>query len=455
MIGLRQRPASRPPSRLVIVASTLAALGLAVGLAWFAFVAPRGVPGVKYYNLEAEFTNAANIGVGSEVRLAGRRVGQVTQTRLDSGRATLKLQLSDSVRPLRSDTRARVALKGALGARFVELTPGQRGRPLDSGETLGTRQTSSAVELLDVAQALDPPRRRQLQRTVRGLGAGFLGRGQDMNELLGTAPRVFRQTSRWTGAVLSRKGAAARFNPSVESAAAAFDPVREEAAQGLRPGARVMEAFADRREPLRQTLEEAPPALGALRKGLDASTPLLDETAGLARATIRLNRHAPGALRQASALLHDARRPLRQSEPLLRSLGGAVQPTLNALDRVEPLVEPSIRSMRNGRVQLVVLGRRPCELFQFMRNWRSMLGFGIAPGSGDPLGDLDEDLGLGALNSLRTVAITPRTTDSISADGPALPVNIPPLGVGPSLPTGFPGINAYPAPCQAWKDRLR
>jgi len=436
----RQRPMAEPTTPAVIVLAALAVFATAIGLTWFAIVAPRGVPGVSYHTLDATFVNAANVGVGSEVRLAGRRVGQVTSTELKDGRATLKLQLEDGVRPLRSDTRARISLKGLLGAKFIELAPGRNGKPLDDGDTL--RTTSTSVELLDVAQALDAQHRKRLQQTFQGLGKGFLGRGEDANALMRDAPAMLDDTTSWIDAVLARGGAAARFNPSLQSAAAAYDPVRNELAQGFAPAAQVMEAFADRREPLRQALAEAPGALRALRNGLDASTPLLHETAGFARATTRLTRRAPAALRETTRLLREAPAPLRRSEPLLHALAASVSPTLRALRRLDPVVPPSIKSLKNGRVQLVVLGQRPCELFRFMRNWRSLLGYGVKPGSGDPGGDLDDDARLGRLNSLRTVAIAPKSLDSLTVDAPT--------------PAGYrPPRNAYPGPCQAWKDATR
>ena len=441
MIGFRERPSSQPTRPAVIVATAVAALAIALALTWFALVAPRGVPGVSYYELDAEFANAANVGVGSDVRVSGRRVGQVTDTRLHAGRATLSLQLASSEGPLRSDSRARIALKGLLGAKFVEITPGRTGQELESGATLTTRQTSTAVELLDVAQALDAPHRRRLQHTVRGLGAGFLGRGEDANETLRAAPDVLADTTSWTSAVLEREGAAARLNPSAASAAEAFDPVRQELAEGFRPAARVMQAFADRRDAVRRTLEAAPPALAALREGLDAATPLLDETAGLARATTRLTRRAPAALRETRLLLREAGSPLQRTEPLLRSLAASVPSTLRLLDRLAPVAAPAGRALRNSQPQLVELGRRPCDLFRMARNWRSLLGYGVAPGSGDPLGNLDDDAGgLGGLNSLRTLAISPKSTDALTVDAPA--------------PAGSrPPNNAYPGPCLAWEDR--
>ena len=437
---MRQRPASLPPSPITVIVATVAVLAAAVALTWFAIVAPRGVPGVSYRYLDAQFADASNVPLSSEVRIAGRRVGQVTGASLHQGVATLHLQIEPGTSPLRADTRARIRLKGLLGGKFVELTPGTRGAVLRSGATLPESRTSTATDLLDALQALDAPTRRNLQRTVRGLGQGLLGRGSDLNDMLAVAPGVYRHNTALADAVLARSGAAARLVPSAESAAAAVDPVRAQLAAGFKPSAEVLGALADRGAALRATLQIAPPTLAALQRGLDAATPLLDETGGLARAAVKLTAPAPAALHETALLLRQAPAPLRASRPLLASLGRAVQPTLSFLNESAPVVSPATRAMRDGLPPLAELGRRPCDLQAFARNWRSMLGFGVAPGSGDPLGALDDDAGLGALDSLRVVLDAPTTPESLSLD---------------THTTYRPGSDAYPAPCQAEQERTR
>lgn len=428
MIPLRNQPASHVTSPLVILVVAVAAVALAAALLWVAVVSPRGVPGVDYYEVTAEFDDAANIAPLSDVRIAGRRVGQVSGIDWRRGRAAVRLQLDPDVARLRSDTTARIGLKGLLGAKFVDVSPGRHGRLLPDGATLPARRTSNSLELLDVAQALDVRRRRHLQSLVRGLGQGWAGRGESLNDMLRDAPPFLRHGRRLSSAVLAVEGSARRFVPALESAAAAYDPVREPLASGFRPQATVLRAFDARTSELQRTLEEAPRSLGALRRGMNAATPLLAETAGLARATTRFTKPAPAALRRTAALLRESRPALRETQPLLRRLAEAVPPSLAFLRRIDPVAEPAGRALGNSSPSLVEFASRPCELLTFARNWRSTLGFGVPPGSGDPTGDLDEGQGLGPLNSFRIVV------------------------------TGEPaekGASAYPPPCAAPKERVR
>jgi phospholipid/cholesterol/gamma-HCH transport system substrate-binding protein len=436
------RRASHNPSRFTIVLAALGAVGVLLALTTVALVAPRGVPGLHYYEINAQFSDASQIADLSEVRIAGRHVGQVTGSELRNGRATVTLQLFPGQGPLRSDSTARVRLKGLLGAKFVDVNPSKTGRPLPSGSTLPAKQTSTAVELLDVLGALDAPTRRRLQQSVQGLGEGFLGRGEDINGMLAAAPGFFVGADQVSGSILARTGAAARFGPSAETLAAAYDPVRQELAAGFAPEARVLNDFVARRRALDGTVAEAPSSLEALRQGLSASVPMLDETAGLARATTRLTRPAPAAFRETSVFLHRAAPALRATQPLLQKLAGAVNPTLDFLKRVDPVIDPSVKALRNNLPPLLELGRRGCDVLNFARNWRSTLGFGVATGFGDPTGTLDEGQpGLGPLNSLRVLAVRPLDSEHLNADAP------------PSQdPTH--GRNAYPAPCASITERL-
>ena len=205
------RSVSHTPSRLTIVVAAALAFAVIAALVVVALVAPRGVPGLKYYKLDAQFDDASQIADLSEIRVAGRHVGIVTNSMLRNGYAIVQLQFFPRQKPLRSDTTARIRLKGLLGAKFVDVTPGKRGRILPSGSTIAAKRTSSAVEMLDVLQAFDPRTRVALQQSVKGLGKGYLGRGQDLNEMFAAGSRFYSDAQAVSDAILARPGAAARF----------------------------------------------------------------------------------------------------------------------------------------------------------------------------------------------------------------------------------------------------
>lgn len=446
MIKLLRKPfdraASHKPSRATIVVAALAALGILAGLSYFAAVAPRGVPGYDYYKVNVEFEDTADLRLLSEVLVAGRRVGMVGELQHDGDKAVAELLLKPGERFLPADTTARIRLKNPVGAKNIELTPGDGDKVLRDGATIPVSRSSTAVDYSGLLEAFDAPTRRNLQLTVKGFGGGFLGRGQDINEFLGAAPPLFQNVDAGSRGILAREGAARRFVPSAELLAGAYDPVREELAQGFDPQARALAPFSDRAVATQDTLEQAPPALSALREGLDASSPLLDETAGFARAATRLTRPAPAALRQASALLNEGRPALRRTRPVLDALGDGVAPTLSFLYRFDPAIEPTKRALRAQLRPFKEFARGDgCDILNWGSVWRNALSFGVPTGT-DPTSELDFDQGLGGrLNSFRVLGVPLDDEESLAADLP-------------STGTARIGVNAYPEPCEAAFDRL-
>ncbi len=435
MIRAFDRRASHKPARTTILLSAFVATAVMLALVYLAAVAPRGVPLLPYYYVNAQFRTAANIRILSTVQIAGRRVGQVSDITYHDGMAILKLQMLPGNQKLTSAAIARIRVKNPIGAKYVEVTPSSSGTPLASGATLPVSHTSTAVDIQGLLSGFNAPTRRNLQLSLIGLGKGFLGRGQGINETLSIAAPFLDNLESLSNAILSRPGAAARFAPSADSLAAAYDPVRRQLGQQFKPEAEVLQDFADRTSSLQSTLDVAPSSLAALRRGLAQAQPLLDQTTGFARATINLTQPAPAAFRAATALLKEGVPSLRRTEPLLNTISGAVTPTTALLNRVDPVISPSIRALRNQIVPLSYFALRQCDLLTQATNWRSALAWGVPTGS-DPLSHLtDGQPGLGPnVNSFRVIALPETTTETLNADAPGKFAH---------------GADAYPPPCAA------
>ncbi|MEM1388527.1 MAG: MlaD family protein [Pseudomonadota bacterium] len=126
---------------------------LAVAVAFLAYAAQfAGVTsqanGLSTYT--ASFRSAEGIAVGTDVRLAGVRVGSVTGLALDplTYRAETEIAI-DAGLTLTDDTAIVVASEGLLGGSFVELVPG--GSPIEiepGGEIFDTQGAVSLIALL-------------------------------------------------------------------------------------------------------------------------------------------------------------------------------------------------------------------------------------------------------------------------------------------------------------------
>jgi phospholipid/cholesterol/gamma-HCH transport system substrate-binding protein len=100
--------------------------------------------------LTASFRSIEGVSLGTDVRLAGVKIGSVTDTALDpqTFRATTKLTINADV-PLPDDSTAVVASEGLLGGNFIEIVPGGSLTNLaDGGEIVDTQGAVSLLQLL-------------------------------------------------------------------------------------------------------------------------------------------------------------------------------------------------------------------------------------------------------------------------------------------------------------------
>lgn len=141
----------------------------------------------------AEFTDVAGLVVGDEVRIAGVRVGQVTDIGLsgdqESPQAEIGFEVSTDV-PLPAGVEATIKYRNLVGQRYVSLTegPGSGGATLAAGATIPVDQTTPALDLTvlfggfqPLFQALDPD---DVNRLSYELIQVFQGEGGTVQSLL-------------------------------------------------------------------------------------------------------------------------------------------------------------------------------------------------------------------------------------------------------------------------------
>ena len=104
----------------------------------------EGVP------LTASFRSIEGVSLGTDVRLAGVKIGTVTDLSLDpeTYRATTELSVDAGV-PVPDDSTAVVASEGLLGGTFIEIVPGGSLEVLaDGGQIVDTQGAVSLLDLL-------------------------------------------------------------------------------------------------------------------------------------------------------------------------------------------------------------------------------------------------------------------------------------------------------------------
>jgi phospholipid/cholesterol/gamma-HCH transport system substrate-binding protein len=132
------------------VAAGGAVLAVAAGFLVFAMQGAGLTPQGAAYELKASFRSAEGVRVGTDVRLAGVKVGTVTA--LDLNPATFFADATLSVRSdvlLPDDSSVLISSEGLLGGNFVELSPGGSADNFAPGDEVeDTQGAVSVVSLL-------------------------------------------------------------------------------------------------------------------------------------------------------------------------------------------------------------------------------------------------------------------------------------------------------------------
>ena len=131
---------------------TEALVGLAVvllGLAFVLFAWQRTGGGQGGMQVTALFPSANGIAVGTDVRVAGLRVGSVAAQRLDpqSFQAEVTLALQDGLK-IPADSSAAISTESLLGGSYVALIPGGDTVPLKDGDVIA--ETQGAVDMMSI-----------------------------------------------------------------------------------------------------------------------------------------------------------------------------------------------------------------------------------------------------------------------------------------------------------------
>ena len=127
-----------------------AVLALAVGFGLYATQVAGVTGGTQGTHLTASFRSAEGVQVGTDVRLAGVKVGTVTGIDLnpETYRAITRFTVADGIQ-VPDDSAVMVSSEGLLGGNFLEISPGASEFYLAEGdEVIDTQGAVSLISLL-------------------------------------------------------------------------------------------------------------------------------------------------------------------------------------------------------------------------------------------------------------------------------------------------------------------
>jgi phospholipid/cholesterol/gamma-HCH transport system substrate-binding protein len=145
---------------------------VALGFLLFAYNSSGRSAQAGGYTITADFDNVEGLNTGSDVRMAGIRIGSVIGQKLnpENYQAQIVMSIDPSVK-LAEDTSAKITAEGLLGSKFVALEPGGASTLLADGGVIS--YTQGAVDIWSlISQAMfDRAGTKQQEQTPSDPGA--------------------------------------------------------------------------------------------------------------------------------------------------------------------------------------------------------------------------------------------------------------------------------------------
>jgi virulence factor Mce-like protein len=324
---------------------------LGATFATIAALVSAGCGGGSDYTVTLDLANAGGLRTGSLVQVGGVPVGKVAHLDLqhdDRVRATLDL---DSGRgPIGRDARVAIASRNLLGEKYVNLTPGNRSRPLLSGGTLPAARVQPSVDLDQILDVLTPTTRAKVSLLIDQAGAGLAGRGDDLNAFLRQFPPTLNKATALLDQVVTDNHTLGQVIERSDRFIGTLNRQRQELARLVGTAGDAADTFAAKRAQLTATLDRAPGTLTQLRRTLIE-------------------------VRQTAAPLGQAARAATASTPALNDTLAAVEPFRQAaVPALDQLQAAAPRLSRLGREATPVVRRAVTTLASLHR-----FGTTIAP----------------------------------------------------------------------------
>jgi phospholipid/cholesterol/gamma-HCH transport system substrate-binding protein len=348
------------------------------------------------YQVRAVFQDASQMVSGDQVEIAGNAVGTVSNISLTpSGQAQLTLDINNSAYvPLHQGTEAAVRLASLSGVanRYVDLRLGPADAPkIASDGVIPTQYTTSAVDIDQLFNTLNPPTLKGLQNLIQGTASQYAGKGAEVQRA-------------W-----------AYLNPAVASSSVLFSELN-------RHNGGDFTSFAVKSGKLLSDIAVRQADLTALVKNLGTTTQALASQKNALGSSIQ---QLPGFMALADTTLVNLRNSVNALTPLVNvSKSTHVAPNLQKLlVQLRPLAQNSVPTVRGLANIICSRGSKPCspsqpgqnDLIQLLE--LSVLLDNVTCGTSAAVGTCNGTL---PANGAQRLGAFPQSTISLNASTPEL-----------------------------------
>jgi ABC-type transporter Mla subunit MlaD len=246
------------------------------------------------YRVRAIFDNAGFVIPGEDVKVAGVKVGTVTDVEVtEDFKAAVVLEIDDpGYQDFRADAHCTVRPQSLIGERFVECEPTRARavgeeepgelRTVEDGPGEGQRllpveNTSKSVDLDLIGNIMREPYRERLSIILGELGVGLAGRGGDLNEVIRRANPAFREIDEVLRLLARQNDELAQLALDSDAIMAPLARERRHVSGAIQNASEVAAATAARRGDLEASLERLPRFLRELRPTMTRLGALSDE----------------------------------------------------------------------------------------------------------------------------------------------------------------------------------
>jgi phospholipid/cholesterol/gamma-HCH transport system substrate-binding protein len=325
------------------------------------------------YTVQVAMPSAAQLTDGSPVVIAGRTVGEVSDLRVQDGKAVVTARVSGADVPLRQGTTSSVQWLAVLGERVLTLYPGPaEALALPSGALLDA--PSRQIEVDQVLAALDPPTRTRLTSLIHELNSTVSGAEPDL-----------RATLRSAGPTIAALGqlmdAAGKDGPAINSLVREMNSLtsvtagrHSEVRDVVHDLAGFSQTVAASQRQLADGLARMPDTLRVTHRTLDKVPDTADTVVPLLHDLRPATDRLPRLAADLAPFLRDTRPVSNILRPTLRGLNGVLDRAPRLLDEAHRTLAPLAATIHDYGPALTFLRPYTPEFVGFTMNWGNAFG---------------------------------------------------------------------------------
>src|SRR6202163_3433756 len=132
-------------------------------------------PWTHTHTLTAQVSDVDGMSISSDVRIAGRNVGQVTDVQSKGSYSIVTFHVDDADWPLPADTSASIRLATLLGQKYLQLVPGHSSQLMAEDAVSGLQSTRRVVDFDQILNTFDKPTRDALTSLIRTAAGAVQG----------------------------------------------------------------------------------------------------------------------------------------------------------------------------------------------------------------------------------------------------------------------------------------